>query len=191
MRCGAEPSTVAAPLFYRLRSAQHRGVADRLPGSDKVWERRRQLRRTRPRSAGTVRCEAVAKQRSAIGADALDDTPTSLLTPPGPTVRHTPPLGILAAATEGVGAFQAAQRAALKSCPQGYAEFLAAYLEQVPCTDAITSKELLPMPRPFNVPAGPAPRSPRRRARWAATRAAMTMANQAAAAVSWLACGSP
>ena len=189
MRCGAEPSTVAAPLFYRLRSAQHRGVADRLPGSDKVWERRRQLRRTRPRSAGTVRCEAVAKPGSAIGADALDDTPTSLPTPPGPTVRHTPPLGTLAAATEGVGAFQAAQRAALKSCRSVTQHSLLLISSRFRVQ--MRSKELLPMPRPFNVPAGPAPRSPRRRARWAATRAAMTMANQAAAAVSWLACGSP
>ena len=47
------------------------------------------------------------------------------------------------------------------------------------------------MPRPFNAPMGRPPRSSRRRARWAATRAAMVMANQAAAAVSWLACGSP
>ena len=47
------------------------------------------------------------------------------------------------------------------------------------------------MPRPFNPPSGRPPRSSRRRARWAATRAAMVMANQAAAAVSWLACGSP
>ena len=47
------------------------------------------------------------------------------------------------------------------------------------------------MPRPFNPPSGPAPRSSRRRARWAAPRAAMTMANQAAATASWLASGSP
>ena len=47
------------------------------------------------------------------------------------------------------------------------------------------------MPRPFRPPSGRPPRSSRRRARWAATRAAMVMANQASAAVSWLACGSP
>ena len=47
------------------------------------------------------------------------------------------------------------------------------------------------MPRPYSPPSGRPPRSSRRRARWAATRAAMVMANQAAAAVSWLACGSP
>ena len=47
------------------------------------------------------------------------------------------------------------------------------------------------MPRPFAPPSGRPPRSARRRARWAAARAAMRIANQAAAAVSWLALGSP
>ena len=47
------------------------------------------------------------------------------------------------------------------------------------------------MPRPFAPPSGRPPRSARRRARWAAARAAMQLANQAAAAVSWLALGSP
>ena len=47
------------------------------------------------------------------------------------------------------------------------------------------------MPRSFRPPSGRAPRSSRRRARWAATRAAMLLANHEAAAVSWLACGSP
>ena len=59
------------------------------------------------------------------------------------------------------------------------------------CTDAMTFNELLPMPRPFNAPKGRVPRSSRRRARWAATHAAMTLANHAAAAGSWLAYGSP
>ena len=47
------------------------------------------------------------------------------------------------------------------------------------------------MPRPFAPPSGRLPRFARRRARWAAARAAMQLANQAAAAVSWLALGSP
>ena len=78
-----------------------------------------------------------------------------------------------------------------RSVPGGFASFLKGHLEQAPNPSANTPTELLPMPRPFHPPAGRPPRSSRRRARWAATRAAMLLANKTAAALSWLACGSP
>ena len=146
--------------------------------------RRRALRAARTVARGAP--SSAIHSSASVAADVVT-TPS----PPGPMAGRTLPLNILSAAAEGVGAFHAAQTAALKTCPTGFAAYLAVYLEQAPCTDAITSKELLLMPRPFNAPTGRVPCSSRRRARWAATRAAMTMANQAAAAVSWLACGSP
>ena len=185
IRCGKAPSSVVAPIFYALRAARRRCVTVRVAAPEHIRMRRRALRAARTPARGAPTCSAIHNSAS-VAADVVT-TPS----PPGPMAGRTRTSNILSAAAEGVGAFHAAQTAALKTCPTGFAAFLAVYLEQAPCTEAITSKELLPMPRPFNAPTGRAPRSSRRRARWAATRAAMTMANQAAAAVSWLACGSP
>ena len=184
----SRPCSAAATLFYGLRVARRRGSAAVCsPAPTHVRARRRTSRAARRAFRSAAGCSAGTAANSPLAA--ADDVTTP--SPPGPAVRRSSPCDILRAASEGIGAFQAAQRAALKSCPFGFAAFLAAYTKQVPCTDAITSKELLPMPRPFNAPMGRPPRSSRRRARWAATRAAMVMANQAAAAVSYLACGSP
>ena len=102
---------------------------------------------------------------------------------------------LIGAASVGIGGYQESQRRVLenleRSVPGGFASFLKGYLEQVPNSSTNTPTELLPMPRPFRPPAGRPPRSSRRRARWAATRAAMHLANKTAAALSWLACGSP
>ena len=184
-RCGKPSSSVAAPILYALRAARRRRVTVRSAAPEHVRMRRRTLRAARNSARGATSYSAKNSSASA----AADDVTTP--SPLGPMAERSRPPNILSAAAEGVGAFHAAQTAALKSCSAGFAVYLAAYLEQASCTDAITSKELLPMPRPFNAPMGRAPRSSRRRARWAATRAALVMANQAAAAVSWLACGSP
>ena len=191
MRTEAELCATAAPLFYRLRVAQLRGAVARSSAPDHIRARRRTARHQRAMPRGGGGCLSKAGPSSATGSWVVTTPSPASLTPPGPPTTRSSPVDILCAATEGTGAFQATQRAAIKSCSAGFGSYLDAHLKQLPCTDTITFKELLPMPRPFSAPAGPAPRSSRRRARWAATRAALTMANQAAAAVSWLACGSP
>ena len=60
-----------------------------------------------------------------------------------------------------------------------------------PLPTAITPSELLPMPAPFRPSTGAPPRSSRRRARWAATREAIQLANQMAGVVSSLALNTP
>ena len=128
--------------------------------------------------------------------DPATQSSTCVSPPANSTTGSTTAPDLIGAAADGFGAFQDAQRRSLarlsRSNPGGFALFLEQYLAQeTPQNSAITHSELLPMPRPYSPPSGRPPRSSRRRARWAATRAAMVMANQAAAAVSWLACGSP
>ena len=185
-----------------------------MPAPEHIRSRRRGLGRGIRRSAVSHGCDASSTQgcrsarvdgstaprlvhpvaRAAVKRSGAGTTGTP---PPPPVIEAAPaPTNDLVdAAIDGLGAYQEAQRRALAFCAAsgGFAAFLLEYLF-LPFNNnshANTLSELLPMPRPFNPPSGRAPRSPRRRARWAATRAAMVMANQEAAAVSWLACGSP
>ena len=151
IRCGNSPSSVVAPIFYALRAARRRCVTARVAAPEHIRMRRRALRAARTVTRGAP--SSAIHGSASVAADVVT-TPS----PPGPMAGRTRTSNILSAAAEGVGAFHAAQTAALKTCPTGFAAFLAVYLEQAPCTEAITSKELLPMPRRFNAPAGRAPR---------------------------------
>ena len=175
------PRVVAAPIFYEIRAARRRYAATRVPAPDHVRARRHTLRCSRRNTGARTSCTTAA---STVVLDAPGVPDTLQLTPPGPTAPCFPSVDILSAASEGIGAFHAAQRAVLSSQPRGFASFLDCYLALATSSSAITSTELLPMPRPFAPPSGRPPRSARRCAGWAAARAAMQLANQAAAAVS-------
>ena len=142
IRCGKAPSSVVAPIFYALRAARRRCVTARVAAPEHIRMRRRALRAARTVTRGAP--SSAIHGSASVAADVVT-TPS----PPGPMAGRTRTSNILSAAAEGVGAFHAAQTAALKTCPTGFAAYLAVYLEQAPCTDAITSKELLLMPRPF------------------------------------------
>ena len=212
MRSRKAAEKEAAPLFYAARAARKQTPTTRSPAPLHVRERRRCSRRQR-RDCFAARASDAARNcwvpRLDVDASANLIAPRGRSTsassdlgcpaPPELDTRrsssHRRPTDLIGAASVGIGAYQEHQHRVLerleRSVPGGFASFLKRYLEQAPNPSANTPTELLPMPRPFHPPAGRPPRSSRRRARWAATRAAMLLANKTAAALSWLACGSP
>ena len=125
-RCGEPSSSVVAPFFYALLAARRRCGAVRSAAPEHIRMRRRALRSARDtaRSAASYS----AKVATSFAPAAADDVRTP--SPLGPVVGRSRPSNILSAAAEGVGAFHAAQTAALKSCSAGFVAYLAAYLEQ-------------------------------------------------------------